>query len=241
MKDIKPQTASEDKLFKSIQTAIGAYPNGIIGMQTMTDLAAKVGANGFPVTTKLYGYPTIICNDIIPFACSTSLKSYANTISGSFSFNKKPCSILVQNGQVIAESSCHAFLNKPESVIYRTDKGIGIKRCTYASDLPSGTIWAVGGMGLLDYYNPKAEGFEGPYADVLRKTAHTGLGEKNGKLYLIYFANMTADAVNYEIKTKNICSKAILLDGGHVAAINGAESFAKINIAQTQYYAIQGI
>ncbi len=241
MKDIKPSTTNEDKLFKSIQTAIGAYANGIIGMQTMTDLAAKVGANGFPVTTKLYGYPTIICNDIIPFACSTSLKSYANTISGSFSFNKKPCSILVQNGQVIAESSCHAFLNKPESVIYRTNKGIGIKRCTYASDLPEGTRWAVGGMGLIDFYNPTAEGFDGAYADVLRKTNHTVLGEKNGKLYLIYFANMTAEQINSALKNRNICSTAILLDGGHVAAINGSETFAKINVNQVQYYAIQGV
>ena len=33
---------------------------------------------------------------------------------------------------------------------------------------------------------------------------------------------------------------AVMLDGGHVAAINGAESFAKINTSQIQYYMIQG-
>ena len=33
---------------------------------------------------------------------------------------------------------------------------------------------------------------------------------------------------------------AIMLDGGHVAAINGAESFAKINTGQIQYHMIQG-
>ena len=33
---------------------------------------------------------------------------------------------------------------------------------------------------------------------------------------------------------------AVLLDGGHVAAINGSEEYAKINLKQKQYYAIQG-
>ncbi len=241
MKDIRPQTNSEDKLFRSIQKSIGAYQNGIIGCQTMSDLAAILKADAFPVTLKLYGHPAIICNDIIPFSCSGPLSKFANTLSGSFSYNKQPCSILMQGSRVFAGSSCHAFMNKPESVIFKTKEGIDIRRCMYASDLPQGTIWAVGGMGLLDYYNPKAEGFDGAYADVLRKTNHTVLGEKNGKLYLIYFASMTADAIHYELKTKKICDKAILLDGGHVAAINGTESFAKINTAQTQYYAIQGI
>ena len=34
---------------------------------------------------------------------------------------------------------------------------------------------------------------------------------------------------------------AVMLDGGHVAAINGAESFAKINTSQAQYYLIQAV
>ena len=32
---------------------------------------------------------------------------------------------------------------------------------------------------------------------------------------------------------------AIMLDGGHVAAINGEESFARINTTQAQYYLIK--
>ncbi len=241
MKDIRPSTASEDTLNRAIQKSIGAYQNGIIGCQTLSDIAAKLDSDCFPVTLQLYKHPVIICNDIIPFSFSEAIRGYANTISGSFSYNKKPCSILISRSRVIAGSACHSYLNKPESVMYKTPKEIGIKKCTYADELPQGTEWAVGGMGLLDMYNPKEEGFDGSYADVLRKTNHTVLGEKNGKLYLMYFANMTADAINYEIKTKNICDKAILLDGGHIAAINGTESFAKINTAQTQYYAIQGI
>jgi len=227
-------------MFKAIQHQIGALENGVIGCQTMSDIAERLNADCFPVTLQLYGHPTIICKDIIPFASDCSVRVYNNSISGSFSFNKKPCSILISNGEVIADSACHSFINKPESVLYK-NVGIGIKRCMYSSDLPSGTKWAVGGMGLLDMYNPTAEGFTGAYADVLRKTNHTVLGEKNGMLYLMYFANMTAEQVNSKLKANKICDKAILLDGGHVAAMNGTESFARINTSQTQYYMVQAI
>ena len=205
----------------------------------MSDIAIRLQADCFPVTLKLYGHPTIIANDIIPFSPEEPLKAYANSLSGSFSFNKAPCSILVSGGRTIGESACHSFFNKPESVLYRTADYIGVKRCKYASELPTGTKWAVGGMGLLGNYDPAAEGFTGAYADVLRKTNHTALGEKGGKLYLIYFANMTAEQINKELREKKICDRAILLDGGHVAAINGAESFAKVNTYQIQYYALQ--
>lgn len=240
MKDVKPQTANEDKMLRAIQHQIGAYENGIIGCQTMSDIAERLGADCFPVTLKLYGHPTIIAKDIIPFAPAEPLSRYRNALSGSFSFNKKPCSILVYGANVACGSACHSWLNKPESVLYKTNK-VDIKRCVYSSDLPYKVKWAVGGMGLLDFYNPAEEGFSGSYADVLRKTNHTVLGEKNGYIYLIYFANMTAEQINAELKSKKICDKAILLDGGHVAAINGTESFAQINTNQLQYFAIQAI
>ncbi|MBO4725279.1 MAG: hypothetical protein J5622_02120 [Firmicutes bacterium] len=242
MKDIKPGTASETSMFKAIQSAIGAYPNGIIGAQTMSDIAVALEADCFPVTLQLYGHPTIICKDIIPFAAASTLKSFANSISGSFSYNKAPCSILVLHRRVVSNAACHAFVNRPESVIYRDFAGeIKLQRCLYASDLPQGTKWAVGGMGLLENYDPEKEGFTGAYADVLRKTNHTVLGSKNGMLYLIYFSNMTAEQINAELKKKKIVEKAILLDGGHVAAMNGAEGFAQINCGQIEYYIIQAV
>lgn len=240
MKDIRPSTKSEDALFKAIQRKVFAKPNGIIGCQTMSDLAVRLGADCFPITLQIYGHPTIICRDILPFAPSEPLSRYANVISGSFSYQKKPCSILISANRTICGSACHSFLDKPETVIYKADT-IGIKRCKYSSELPKNIRWAVGGMGLLDFYNPKAEGFEGQYADVLRRTNHTVLGVKDGMLYLIYFANMTAEAINNEIERNHICDMAILLDGGHIAAMNGAESFSKLNTNQIQYYAIQAI
>lgn len=242
MNNIRGSTTSETNMIKAIQKAVGAAQDGIIGTGTMTDLAAKVGAQCWPLTIKLYDMPVIICNDITAFNPGKGCGSFANSLSGSFSYQKKPCSILVNKGQPVYSASCHAHINKPESVLYRLSSGkFGIKRCLSTSALPSGVKWAVGGMGLLDLYDPAAEGFTGAYGDVVRLTNHTVLGVKNGLCYLLYCKSMTGAQVNTFVKNKLKLEMAIMLDGGHVAAINGEESFARINTGQVQYYLIQGI
>lgn len=45
--------------------------------------------------------------------------------------------------------------------------------------------WGISGISLYPIYNPKAEGFTGAYADVLRATKHTAIGFKGDKVYLI--------------------------------------------------------
>lgn len=242
MKDITYTTNSEAKMFKAIQKAIGAYQNGVIGAQTMSDIAVKVGAKCFPLTLQLYGQPTIIGNDLLAFDPNGGLKNYNNTIAGSFTWpsEEKPCSILVNNGQTICGYACHAYTtNKPESVIYRLKNGqFGIKRVKFTTELPKDIRWAVGGMGLLGNYDPKAEGFG---AGETRKTNHTALGVKNGKVYGVYYKNMTGAQINAHCKDKMQFEMAIMLDGGHIAAINGAEKFAQINTSQKQGYGIQFI
>ena len=242
MNDFKGTTTSEDMMFKAIQKAIGAQENGWIGTQTMSDIAVKVGAKCWPVTLRMYSMPVIIAEDIVVSNPKSGCKNYKNSLSGSFSYQRKPCSILINKSTVLCSSACHAFLDKPESVLYRENNGrFGIKRCKSSSELPSSLRWAVGGMGLLDMYNPTAEGFSGPYADVLRTTNHTVLGVKNDMCYLLYCKNMSASQINTHCKDKMKFEMAILLDGGHVAAINGEESFAKINTSQAQYSLIQAV
>ena len=90
------------------------------------------------------------------------------------------------------------------------------------TELPDGIRWAVGAMGLLDNYDPAAEGFSGAYADVRRKTNHTVLGVKTGMVHLVYCRNMTGQQVNEFCRDKMKLELAVMLDGGHVAAINGA-------------------
>ena len=241
MNTIIGSTTSETNMIKAIQRAVGAAEDGMIGGETMAAVAAKLGADCFPLTLRIYGQPTIIARDIVVCNPVAGLKGYSNSLSGSFSYRKQPCSILVNWGKAVCESACHAWLGKPESVLYRLYSGeFGIRRCMSSKEILDGVKWAVGGMGLLDLYSPQEEGFSGQYADVLRRTNHTALGVKGGMVYLIYCADMTGREVDEHCRKLGL-ELAVMLDGGHVAAINGAESFAKINTGQIQYYMIQGV
>ena len=240
MNNIIGTTDSETAMIKAIQRAVGAAEDGEIGGETMAAIAARLGADCFPITLEIYDQPTIIAKDVVVCNPSTGLRAYNNSLSGSFSYQKKPCSILVNWGKAVCESACHAWLGKPETVLYRLYSGeFGIRRCMSSKELPDSVKWAVGGMGLLDLYGPQEEGFSGQYADVLRRTNHTALGVKGGMVYLIYCAGMTGREVDEHCRKLGL-ELAVMLDGGHVAAINGAESFAKINTGQIQYYMIQG-
>ena len=233
MKDVVGSTSEEVRMIKAIQRSVGALDNGWIGNQTLSDIAAKLGADCFPLNVELYGQPAILARDIAPLNLSGRLPE--NSISGSFSWQGAPCSILVRGGRVVRSMSCH--YPTPESVLYKTTDGaVRIARVASASLLDN-VVWAVGGMGLLGNYNPAAEGFIRAFSDVLRKTNHTLLGYKGGMLYGIYCRSMTAQQVNAFCRDKLKLEYAIMLDGGHVAAIHAACS--KINTNQRQYYAVR--
>ncbi|MFR0798486.1 MAG: hypothetical protein ACLSHJ_06895 [Oscillospiraceae bacterium] len=100
-----------------------------------------------------------------------------------------------------------------------------------------GVVWAVGGMGLLGGYDPELDGFTGVYSDVLRKTNHTVLGYKAGCSTASTAAAMTAQQVNAFVRDKLKLEYAVMLDGGHVAAIHGACN--RINTQTRQFYAVR--
>lgn len=233
MKDVVGSTSEEVRMIKAIQRSVGALDNGWIGNQTLSDIAAKLGADCFPLNVELYGQPAILARDIDPLNLSGRLPE--NSISGSFSWQGAPCSILVRGGRVVRGMSCHYPM--PESVLYKTrDGAVRIARVSSAAALGD-VVWAVGGMGLLGNYNPAAEGFIRAFSDVLRKTNHTVLGYKGGMLYGVYCKNMTAQQVNAFVRGKLKLEYAVMLDGGHVAAIHAAVS--RINTNQRQYYAVR--
>lgn len=236
MKDIVGSTSEEKRMIKAIQRSVGALDNGYVGNQTMSEIAARLGADCFPLNVELYGQPAIIARDIEPFNPKGPLPS--NAISGSFSDGYQPCSVLIQDGKAVCWSACH--YPTPETVIYRTKDGkVYCKRVSHVSnDLPLADMrWAVGGMGLLGNYDPTAEGFTGRFSDVLRRTDHTLLGYKGGMLYGVYCKSMTAAQVNAFARDKLKLDMAIMLDGGHIAAINAACN--KINTKQRQLYAVR--
>lgn len=242
MNSIKAINKSELKMLKAIQRAVQAKDDGMIGTQTMTDIAVAVGAECWPLTTTLFNMPVIICKDIAIESSDNGTQDFPNSISGTFSDLRGPQSILVNDGIVLHEAALHACNNKPETVVFRTNDGeFGMKRVLNANQLPADTKWAVGGMGLLGMFQPVAEGFNGAYSAPLRKTAHTVLGVKNGMCYLMMCRNMNASQVNQYCRDKLKLQMAIMLNGGDVASINGDESHAKINTAHPQKTLIRAI
>lgn len=249
MTNMSAQTGSEKRLVRGIQRAVGAREDGILGPASAVNLAAMVGAEVWPVTVQLFGAPVIVCEDVIACDPNAGCRSFVNSISGSFSYDGRPCSILVNEGKVVCGTACHGWLGKPETALFRRRNGaFGIRRVKAVEELPGDLRWAVGGVGLGEMYDPKAEGFcrftsggrTYDYSDVLRRTNHTMMGVKRGLVYLVYCPGMTGQEAD-RLRAKLGLEMAILLDGGHVAAMNGAESFARKNVGQIQHYLIQGV
>ena len=119
MKDVVGSTSEEVRMIKAIQRSVGALDNCWIGNQTLSDIAAKLGANCFPLNVELYGQPAILARDIDPLNLSGRLPE--NSIPGSFSWQGAPCSILVRGGKIVRGMSCH--YPTPESVLYKIAGG----------------------------------------------------------------------------------------------------------------------
>lgn len=243
MKDIKYETSNEEKMIKAIQKSIGAMANGVIGNDTLSCLAENLKCVIFPLTLTIYGCPTIISKDIMPFNPGNKALSYwINSIVGSFTYPraKEPCSILINKQGVIHSYSCHAYKGYPEAVMMKSKSGnIYTKEIMFFDSFIDDVEWAVGGGGLLDFYNPEKQGFIGKDASPYMYDKHLVLGYKNGFMYGVFFKWADGKMMNDYCKNKFKFEQAILLDGGGLAAINGTEKFAQIGVKTKQGYAIQ--
>ena len=82
MRDVVGSTKEEIRLIKSIQRKVGAFDNGYIGCQTLSDIAIDLEVDCFPLNVTLYGQHTISSKEIDPICPVDSLPK--NSISGSF-------------------------------------------------------------------------------------------------------------------------------------------------------------
>lgn len=175
-----------------------------------------------------------------------SCKSYADCISGTFQYQNAANAILVYGDRVINNLSAHGWLGYPDTcLIYYKDGSFAVKRIV---SIPAAELqqvqWAISGVGLLDMYRPDEEGYAKfkkngktyNYSDVLRRTNHTAIGVKSGKVYGFYLSNMTGAEVNAYVKAQDM-DFAVMLDGGHIAAVNC--SAAQKNVNQKQHNIIQ--
>ena len=245
MNTVKGSTVNEINLIKGIQSTNGSVVDGEIGTQTLSDIACKLGAIKSPITLQIYGVPVIIGKDIaIAAPTNKPLSYFDNSMNGMFFMvqdvgGNVPCSICVHDGVVFCATACHSDAGYPETVIYKTvDEIVGIATVKNISEIPYKLKTAVGGLGLLDHYNPNGEGFVGKFSDVVQINNHSMIGYKNGYWYGVYCGGMNSIQINTLAKTLGF-TYSVQLDGGHVAGINGTESFAKINTAQIQSCIIQ--
>lgn len=164
--------------------------------------------------------------------------TYNNVISGTFQYKNVTSSMFCIWGKWKRKSSTHDWLKQPETVIYLNKKGeVKAQRCLYWSEIKDDVVHAIGGLGLHNY-DPKLEGFKGPYADVLRNTYHTAIGY-DGNEWIGLYAKGTASKIRDIMMKELKCEIAIMLDGGHIAAINS--DLLKKNTKQIQNNMIQFI
>lgn len=173
-------------------------------------------------------------------------RNYRNCISGGFQYQNKANCILINNGKVYGNLSAHGWLGFPDTVLIGYKSGVvGVKKSISLFEEEIKQIdWAISGMGLLSEYAPAVEGYARnkvngkiyDYSDVLRKTNHTAIGVKDGEIYGLYLANMTGQQVNKYCEKLGL-SMAVLLDGGHIAAVNS--DIYKANSTQKQHNIIQ--
>ena len=239
---IKGTTIDEKRMVKEIQFSLGLEQDGSIGFDTFATMYDKFSPK-YPIAGLIYGQPTIISRDILLAEVrGKPLSNYAYAQCNTFTYPRaiKSCSIFITASKVYCGNSCHAHLGKPETVLYRlNDDTMGVKRVTYSTELPKGVKWAFGGLGLLDMYDPIAEGFTGAFADVLRKTDHNLIWvREDGRIFQTLCRNMTGQQVNTWVKARN-AKYAVCVDGGGLGAINTPD--IKVNTKTLQGVISQGI
>ena len=239
---IKGTTIDEKRMVKEMQASMGLEVDGSIGFDTFATMYDKFNPK-YPIAGLIYGQPTIISRDILLAEVrGKPLSNYNYAQCNTFTYPRavKPCSIFITANKVYCGNSCHAHLGKPETVLYKLNDGtMGVKRVIYSTELPKGVKWAFGGLGLLEMYNPVAEGFTGAFADVLRKTDHNLIWTRpDGRIFQTLCRNMTVQQINEWVKARG-ANRAVIGDGGGLGAINTPD--IKVNTRTLQGVISQGI
>jgi len=236
---------------KAIQKELNIKQDGLLGPHTRDCMYRRFAKPNYPYHEKFYGQDVFLAdpNKLEPFDPRLKrARDYKNCLSGSFSWivnNRwQPISVLIQNGRVVCPTACHATdINMPESVLWFDGEKHGIDRIKHVNELKNldSIKWAIGGLGLKknnqrSYYDNKAEGFTGPFSDVLRKTSHMIIGFDASSFIAICVKSMGIAAIRNLVDNMGM-TDAIMLDGGHLTAYNFGNH--KYNTSTKQRYMIQ--
>lgn len=243
----KPIDTLTRNQIKEMQGVYGVLQDGIMGKQTINgDYLSNTQGNLLPYSRDFYGVKVFFGKDVDIIdndGQGVRVRDYPLSMAACFHYNMETISIMMKNGAPIdeqAKTSCHYWLDKPESVVYKTYDGkFGMMRVKWYKELPYNVEWAIGGLGLIDY-KPVTEGFSGAFADVLRNTKHTvfGITETNHTC-LMHFPNHTGGQVKDYIDNKQKLKYAVMLDGGHVPAYNDGDSVFNGNLNQANLIVVK--
>lgn len=225
----------EKNKIKAIQSAMGILPDGLLGDHTL-DRIYRAYASPVSAYSDLFYNAVVITGKPENIMTGRYKRLKHNSISGTFQWYGKTISPLVVDGKLINGTSAHAWFDKPDTVLY-FDGEVKETRTMYFDEPCQ---WAIGGVGLHNL-DPVAEGYgeyykdgvpKGKYSDVHRYTGHTMIGVYPDGYMILVYAKGTGNDMRELMMDILGCKYAVMLDGGHIAAVNCDK--AKFNINQVQ-------
>lgn len=106
--------------------------------------------------------------------------------------------------------------HKRGTIIYYEDGTIDVIRINNLNEITKPYKWCIGGGMLIPDYNPALEKIA---SDILRTTAHTGIGYKGSRVYVFVHSKCSMHAFRDCIEKLNL-DGAIFLDGGGSTQMN---------------------
>ncbi len=106
---------------------------------------------------------------------------------------------------------------KRGTIVYSEDGTIEIKRINNLKELSKPFKWCIGGGSLIPYYNPAEEQIA---EDILRITAHTGIGYKKDRI-MLFVTDSHCSMLEFRTRVLGLgLDGAIFLDGGGSSQLN---------------------
>lgn len=214
-----------DKAVREFQRKNGLSVDGSVGPATVNKINELLLGKPIQKKSKYYklGDTHIIettpDNISIEFLNNNLRNAGKYGINGTFYDTPRPhlrdsCwAIAIMNGKPIGGNSMFNSYNhsiKRGTLIYYQDGTIGQRKVNSINEFPKPHVWAIGGYTIVPYMDFKGEKMG---SGINYKTAHTYIGYKGNKIYLIVKPNHMIHEITHITSTLNL-DGCILLDGG---------------------------
>lgn len=255
----KPTDPDLSHMIKAIQRKFKIAVDGSQGPQTLATIYEALGCAEYPYTFTAYGADvTVMYPDQLRVANGEgkSITNFFQGTSGQYNNGKQIGSMAINQGKVIYDQACHAWMHTvgrkayPEGVLYLTRDGkVLYERVAYLRELKtplSAILWLVGGCSGGRNFNPDAEGFSRhvcsdgkirDYTDVFRAARRVSIFYKDGMMYKIAHPFITMQGLDTLLIGKFGADpgRIIHLDGGTPYAKNLTKASGTKSVANASY------